>query len=88
MRALRRIVRDLNILLDDVELCSLLMHHMGDITEQLIQLTHGLLDVPDFRFALDDQGFLEVDVVLIGDAELFLLLLLVLLLRPELAFAG
>jgi hypothetical protein len=61
----RRIVRRLDILLNDIKLRSLLMHHMRDITEQLIELADRLLDVADLRFALDDHGLLKVDLVLV-----------------------
>ena len=36
------------------------MHHMRNITEQLVELTNRLLDIPDFRFALDNECLLEI----------------------------
>jgi hypothetical protein len=77
MRSLAGVMRDLDILFNNVQLRALLMHHVRDISEQLVQLSHALLDVADLGFALDDEGFLEVDLVLVGEAKLFLLLLLV-----------
>lgn len=68
MRASRRIVRRLNILLDDIELGPLLMHHVSDITKQLVELADRLLDIADLGLALDDEGFLEVDLVLVREA--------------------
>lgn len=50
---------------DNVELTALVVDHMRDIPEQLIKFAHGLFDVADFSLALNDQGFLEVDVGLI-----------------------
>lgn len=52
---------------------------MRNVSEQFIQLADRLLDVADLGLALDYEGFLEVDVVLGGEAELLLLLLLGLL---------
>jgi hypothetical protein len=76
MRALTRIMRRLHILLDYIQLRSLLMYHVRHISKQFIEFANTLLDVTDLGFALDDEGFLEVDFVLVGEAELFLLLLL------------
>jgi len=45
---------------------------MRDIPEQFVQLADALLDVTDLGLALDDQGVLEVDLVLRGEAELLL----------------
>lgn len=70
-------MRNLDIFFNNVQLRTLLMHHVRDISEQLVQFPHALFDVADLGFALDDEGFLEVDFVLVGEAELFLLLLLV-----------
>ena len=54
MRPLTCVMRSLDILFNDVQLRALLMHHVRDISEQLVQLSHALLDVADFGFALDD----------------------------------
>jgi hypothetical protein len=72
----RRVVRNLDVLFDNVELRSLLMHHMRHIAEQLVQLAHALLDIPDLGLALDDHVLLEVDFFLVRQPQLFLLLLL------------
>jgi len=37
---------------------------MRNISEQLIQLANRLLNVADLGLALDDERFLEVDLVL------------------------
>jgi len=55
-----------------IELLALLAHDMRDIPEQFVQLADALLDVTDLGLALDDQGVLEVDLVLRGEAELLL----------------
>jgi TRAP-type mannitol/chloroaromatic compound transport system permease large subunit len=78
-------MRDFHVLLDDIELSTLLMHHVRHIAEQLVQLTDRLLDVADLGLALDDELFLEVDVVLVRQTELLLLLLLLLELGALLA---
>lgn len=67
---------DLDVLLDDVELGALFVHHVGDVTEQFVQLTDGLFNVAYFRLALDDEGLLEIDVVLGCQPQLLLFLLL------------
>lgn len=72
-------MRDLYILLYDIELSALLMHHVSDISKQLIEFADALFDIADFGFAFDDEGFLEVDFVLVGESELELVLLLLLL---------
>lgn len=56
---------DFHVLLDDIELSTLLMHHVRHIAEQFVQLTDRLLDVADLGLALDDELFLKVDVVLV-----------------------
>lgn len=78
MRALRGIVCDLDVLFDNVKLGTLLVYHVCDIAEQLVELADGLLNVADLGFALNDERFLEVDVVLVGQTQLLLLLLLLL----------
>jgi len=55
-----------DIIRDDVELTALVMDHMRDIPEQLVKFAHGLFYVADLSLALDNQGFLEVDVGLVG----------------------
>jgi hypothetical protein len=75
MCALRCIVCDLYILLNNIELRALLVHHMRHVAEQLVEFTDRLLDIANLGLALDDEGFLEVDFVLVGEAQLLLLLL-------------
>jgi hypothetical protein len=72
----RRVVCNLHVLFDDIELRSLLMHHMRNIAEQLVELAHALLDIPDLGLALDDHVLLKVDLFLVRQPQLFLLLLL------------
>ena len=82
-------MRRLNIFLDDIELGPLLMHHVCDITKQLVELADRLLDIADLGLALDDEGFLEVDLVLVCEAQLLLLLQLVLaVVSPLFAWRG
>lgn len=52
---------------------------MCHVAEQLIEFADTLLNVADLRFAFNDERFLEVDFILGGEAELFLLLQLLLL---------
>ena len=49
---------------NDVQLFPLPVDQVGDVSEQLIQLTHRLFNVPNFRFSFDDKRLLEVDLVL------------------------
>lgn len=49
---------------DGIQLPSLFMHDMCHISEQLVQLSDTLFNIPYFRFSFDDQRFLEVDFVL------------------------
>lgn len=65
-----------DIIADNVELTALVVNHMSDISEQLVELAHRLLDVTDLGLTLNDQRLLEVDLRLICQAQLFLLLLL------------
>lgn len=76
MGAATRVVRHLYVFLDDVELGTLFVDHMCNVAEQLVELANRLLYVADLRLALDDERFLKVDLVLIGEAELLLFLLL------------
>lgn len=76
MGTLRGIVCDLDVLLDDVKLLSLLVNHMGDISKELIELADRLLDVANFRLSFNDQGLLKIDFILRGQPQLVLLLLL------------
>lgn len=73
-----------DIIANDVELTTLVVDHMSDISEQFVELAHGLLDITNLGFALDDQRFLEVDLRLICQTQLFLLLLLLQLLLRSL----
>lgn len=47
---------------------------MRHVAEQLVELPNRLLNIAYLRLALDDEGFLEVDLVLRGETELLLLL--------------
>jgi hypothetical protein len=76
MCTLRRIVRDFDVFLNNIQLCTLLMHHVSNITEQLVQLSNTLLDVAYLGLALDDERLLEIDFILICQPQLLLLLLL------------
>ena len=76
MSALGGSIRVFDVLLDNVQLGALLVHHVGHVAEQLVELADRLLDIADFGFALDDHLFLEVDVVLVRQTQLLLLLLL------------
>lgn len=73
---------------NDIELISLFVNHVCDVPEKFVEFADGLLDVADFGFAFDDEAFLEVDFVLRGEAELFLLLELLLLLTTLGTAAG
>ncbi|KAH0357840.1 t-SNARE, partial [Aureobasidium melanogenum] len=73
-----------DIIANDVELTALVVDHMSDISEQFVELAHGLLDVTNLGLALDNQGLLEVDLRLICQTQLFLLLLLLQLLLRSL----
>ena len=70
----------LNVPADRVQLSALLVHNMGHIAEQLVQLPNALLDITYFRFPLNDQRLLEIHFVLRGEAQLILFLDLRLLL--------
>ena len=65
----------LDILADYVQLLALLVHHVRHVPEELVQLSHALLNVSDLALALNDQALLEVDLVLRSEAQLFLFLL-------------
>ena len=67
-RSVRVIPRVLHIHTDDIQLFPLLVHHVADIAEELVQLADALLDIPDLGFPLDDELFLEVDFVLGSEA--------------------
>lgn len=87
IRIPRIIPRLRDILADHIQIRALLVHHVRHIAEQLVQLADTLLDIPDFGLALDDEGFLEVDLGLVCQCRL-LLLLLELLLRGFLGAGG
>lgn len=55
-----------DIIRDNVKLTALVVDHMRDIPEQLVKFAHGLFYVADLSLALDDQGFLEVNIGLVG----------------------
>jgi hypothetical protein len=73
----------LDVVGDQIQRLPLLMDHVRHIAEQLVELRHGLLDVPDLRLALDDERLLEVDLVLRREPQLLLLLLLLRVLAPD-----
>ena len=75
-----------DILTDQIDLITLAVNHVRHIAEELVELANRLLDVSDLRLAFDDELFLEIDVILVGKAELFLLLLLLLELGPLFAW--
>jgi hypothetical protein len=54
IRTPRVITHILDINVDGVDGIALLTHDSGDIAEELVQLADALLDVADFRLALDD----------------------------------
>ena len=56
--------RSLNILADKLQLPTLLLDNMSDVTEQFVELSDALLDVANFGFTLDYQRILEVNFVL------------------------
>jgi len=60
----RGVMRDLDIFFDDVKLRSLLVHHVSDVAEELVELADGLLNIANLGFALNYERFLEVDIVL------------------------
>jgi hypothetical protein len=45
---------------------------MRHISEQLVQFTHALLDIPDLCLSLDNQRVLEVDFILRRQTQLLL----------------
>lgn len=59
-----------------IELVALLAHDMCHVAEELVQLAHALLDIADLRLPLHDQRVLEVHLVLRGEPQLLLRLLL------------
>jgi hypothetical protein len=54
----------------------LLANNLRHLAEQDIEVAHTLFDVPDLLLALNNQGLLEVDLVLVGELGLLDLLLL------------
>lgn len=58
-------MRDFDVLFDNVKLRALLVYHVRHIAEQLVEFAHRLLDVADLGLALDDEGFLEINVFLV-----------------------
>lgn len=65
-----------DVIANNVELTALVVDHVCDISEQLVEFADGLLNVADLGLAFDDQGFLEVDFGLVCQTQLLLLLLL------------
>jgi hypothetical protein len=62
--------------MDIVKKLSLFVDYVCDISEELVQLGHALLDVSDLSFTLYNQGVLKVHLVLRGKSKLLLRLLL------------
>ena len=56
--------RIFHVLLDDIELFSLLAHNVRNVPEEFIQFSDALLDVPDLGLSFDDQGFLKINLIL------------------------
>lgn len=79
IRIPRIISRLRDIFRNNIETLSLLVDHMRNVSKQLIQLPHTLLDVADLGLALGDEGFVKVDLALVGKDGLLLLELLLLL---------
>lgn len=69
-----------HVLRNNVQILTLLVYHMCHVTEQFVEFADALLNIANLRFALDDQRFLKVDIVLVRKAGLLLLQLLLLLL--------
>lgn len=67
-----------HILRNPRQLLALLGHDLRDLLEQHVQIAHALLNVTDLLLALRDQGVLEVDLVLRGQPQFLLQLLLLL----------
>ena len=70
-RVLRHI---LHVVINGVELSALFVDNVRHVAKELVELADGLFNVADFRLALDDEGVLEIDVVLGRQAEGLLLL--------------
>jgi hypothetical protein len=75
-----------DVVLNMIKLVALLAHNVRHVPEELVELADALLNVPDLVLALNDERLLEVDLVLVRKAQLFLILcfslLLLLLLSP------
>jgi len=61
----------LNIDIDCINHVTLISDKMSDISEEFIQFSHGLFDLPDFPFSLDDEVLLEIHFVLLCQPGLF-----------------
>lgn len=77
---MRILVCPLHVIRDARQLLALLSDDLGDLLEEHIQISHTLLNVSDLLLALGNQGILEVDLVLRGQPQFLLKLLLLLLL--------
>lgn len=77
---MRVLVRPLHIIRNTRQLLALLSDDLRDLLKEHIQIPHTLLNVADLLLALSNQGILEVDLVLRGQSEFLLELLLLLLL--------
>ena len=53
VRSPRIITDTLHVVGDDVELLALLVHHVGHVAKELVELTYALLDVADLGLAFD-----------------------------------
>lgn len=60
----------LDIFADDIQLPSLFRNDVRNISEELVQLSDALFNVPDLCLTLDDQGLLEVHLTLVGHTVL------------------
>lgn len=67
------------------ELLALFADNLRDLLEEDVEIADALFDVSNLVLALADEGILEVHLVLGGQMDLFLLLLLQLELLPLVA---
>ncbi len=61
------------------ELLTLLTHDLRNLLEEDVEIAHTLFNMPDLLLTFSDEGVLEVNLVLCGQMNLFLLLQLKLL---------
>jgi hypothetical protein len=58
--------------MDVVEKFPLFVDYVCNISEELIQLGHTLLNIPNLGLALYNQRILKIHLVLRGESQLFL----------------